>query len=202
MRAGVDQIHDSVKNIRSTSQTSSQSTRQALEEMGDKIQNLDGLSSEQSATLNSILELLKQQFPTKSPNAAARSTSYQTMKTSDDMEMKDIEYNALDDDSLQDALNRLCRFAKVKERTIFSDEADSVIVDIEQMLTFLLRSEGGDQSTSNGSRKRKVPCESESDTDRNLQYQHEVKRFKGLLNSSHCIAINEKSMFDLSYDFQ
>lgn len=199
---GVDQIHDSVKNIRSTSQASSQSTRQALEEMCDKIQNLDGLSSEQSATLNSIFELLKQQFPTKSPNTVARSTSHQTMDTSDDIEIKKIEYNALDDDSLQDALNRLCRFAKEKERTIFSDEADSLIADIEQMLTFLLRSEGGDQSLSNGSKKRKVPCESESDTDRNLQYQHEVKRFKGLLNTSHCIAINEKGVFNLSYDFQ
>ena len=202
MRAGVEQIHDSVKNIRSTSQTSSQSTRQALEEMGDKIQNLDGLSSEQSATLNSILELLKQQFPTKSPNAAARSTSHQTMKTSDDIEMKDIEYDALDDDSLQDALNRLCRFAKEKERTIFSDEADSVIVDIKQMLTFLLRSEEGDRSTSNGNKKRKVHYESESDIDWDLQYQHEVKRFKSLLKTSHCIAINEKGVFNLSYDFQ
>lgn len=196
-RAGVDQIHDSVKNIGTASQTSSQNTRQNIEEMGDKIQNLAGLSAEQSTTLNAILELLKQKLPTKSQQTADENISHEGVEISDEIEMENV-YHA-DGDGLQDALDRLCRFAKEKEKTIFSAEANSVICDIEQMLGFLSKP---DRFSKNENKKRKAPCESESDGDRDLQYQHEVKRFKGLLNASHCVAINEKSNCNFPYDFR
>ena len=113
------------------------------------------------------------------------------METVDEVEAESKTHEATDDDGLQDILNRLSHLAQEKETTLFSDEAESIIRDIEQILAISLKAK---ESTRRVSKRRRESYEDNSNEDRDLQYQREVKRIKGHLTPSLCVGVNEKGI--------
>ncbi len=186
-------VQEDVHNIRTTSQAIGQSTYQAMEQVGDKLRDLTGMSTEQSSTLNAILELLKQQIPVNTRNDDA-GTSLPAVVTHDLTEAKEERNEASNDDDLHAALDRLCQFAKEKERTVFSAEAESIILDIAELLSFLLEADEGVKNVQSRKKIRGGSNGFANKEDRDLQYRKEVKNIKNLIDASHCVAINGKGI--------
>ena len=191
-KAGVDQIHEAVEGLRATSQASNHSTRKALDEMSERMQGLAGLTTGQSSTLNSILELLKKQVVDRSPQKVAESNPHRPTSPSADSGTETAAPQNSDADALEDAIDRLCEFVNEKDKVLFSAEADSLICDIEKMMIFLSENIDCGKAVQNHGKRKGVPDEKYCNDDQDLQYRREVKRMKGLLTSSGCVAINGK----------
>ena len=191
-KAGVDQIHEIVEGLRVTSQASNHSTRKALDEMSGRMQGLAGLTTDQSSTLSSILELLKQQVVDRSPQKVAESSPYRTTSPSADSGTETTAPQNSDEDALEDAIDRLCEFVNEKDKVLFSAEADSLIYDIEKLLIFLSENIDCCKAVQNKGKRKGVTDDTNCNDDQDLQYRREVKRMKGLLTSSGCVAINGK----------
>ena len=197
-----NQVSDSIQALGTIANASHQCTLLSLEQLSDKMQYLSGLSTGQSETLNAtcnaILELLKQQLPAKPLHSAAKAFQHETMlpgamNNSQKVEMEGKAHITSDDDhGLQNALDRLCHFAKQKEKTAFSEEAETVIRNLQHILKLQLlaeeeeRGEGRKDKTYGETYERDI-------THNNLLYQDEVKQIKRMLGASHCVSINEKS---------
>ena len=200
----VNQVSDSIQALGTIANASHQSTLLSLEQLSDKMQYLSGMSSGQSETLNAtcnaILELLKQQLPAIPLHSAAKSnqheaTSPEAMNHSQEVETEGkVHISSCDDHSLQNALDRLCHFAKQKEKTAFSEEAETVIRSLQHILKLLLLAE---EEECGEERKGKTYRESyERDIAHNsLLYKDEVRQIKRMLGASHCVSINEKSQY-------
>lgn len=198
-KTAVDQLNDNVRALETTANTSQQDACLALEQLSNKMQHLSGLptaQSELSATCNAILELLKQQLPAKPQISAAKTLQDEAVppraaETFEEMELEGKSHDSSDDDDdLLCALDRLRQLAKENEKTMFSEEAEAIIHDVQHISDLLFEAE---EDGSRKERKGKRPRKSyESDMDDDLLYQQEVKRIKGLLAVSHCISINEK----------
>ena len=198
----MNQVSDSIQALGTTANASHQSTMQSLEQLSDKMQDLSGLSTGQSetinATCNAILELLKQQLPVKPLQSAAKAFQHESispkrMNYSQEVEPEGKAHiNSGDDHDLQNALDRLCHFAKQKEKTAFSEEAEIVIRNLQLILKFLLLAE--EEERGEGRKSMTYEETSERDiTHDNILYQDEVKQIKRMLGASHCVSINEKS---------
>ena len=193
-KAGVDQIHEIVEDHRATSQALNHSTRKALDDMSERMQGLTGLTTDQSSTLSSILELLKQQVVDRSPPNVAESNPHRPASPSDDSGTEAAVPQNLDEDALENAIDRLCGFVNEKEKVLFSAEADSLISDIEKLLIFLSENIERCKAVRATSKRKGVPEGTDGDDNQDLQYRREVKRMKGLLTSSGCLAINGKGI--------
>ncbi|KAL8823587.1 MAG: hypothetical protein Q9191_005720 [Dirinaria sp. TL-2023a] len=183
-RECVDKVHDIVTDFGQTTQESCQSAGQTLEGIEDKVRALTGMSTGQSTKLDAILEVLKQLLPRNAQHHASAAT-----ETIDDAEIEKKAHEVSEEHGLRDSLNRLSLLAQEKEKTMFSNEAESIICDIEQLLAISLKAE---ESTKAGSKRGRVFYDDDSNDDRHLQYQHEVKRMRGHLTASHCLVVNEK----------
>ena len=204
--AAVNQINDSVQAFGTTANASHQSTLLSLEQLGDKMQHLSGLSIAQSenlnATCNAILELLKQQLPAKPHQSATEAFQHEAVRPgavedSEEMKMEAKAHDSSgDNNDLQHALDRLCHFAKQKEKTVFSEEAETILHNIQHIFELLLEAEE-EECGEKRKGKRLWDLYEEDITDDHQLYQHEAKRIKGLLSASHCISINEKGQYEI-----
>lgn len=167
-----------VQELASTTQASHLSTSFSLHQLGDKVQDLHGMSTGQSEALNQILELLKQNFPTKDSTSRADPV----LSTNGRREIdQGVEKWTVEDENSRDAVYRLCQLANEAEKTVFSEDAEAIIQDLEKMLAMLDRSDAGFDST-----KTRRGDEDDEELGRDM------KRIKGFLYSSHCVEINEK----------
>ena len=200
----MNQVSDSIQALGTVANASHQSTILSLEQLSDKMQYLSGLSTGQSETINvtcnAILELLKQQLPAKPLQSAAKAFQHETtspggMNHFQEAETEGKEHtNSGDDHGLQNALGGLCHFAKQKEKTAFSEEAETVIRSLQHILKLLLLAE--EEERREGSKGKTYGETSErAIMHNNLSYQDEVKQIKRMLGVSHCISINEKSQY-------
>ncbi len=195
------QMRDNVQGIRAASQASDQSSSQALRMLGDKMEGIASLSTEQSNTLEAIFELLKQQFSAKTQETSGDTVPAEAAEASDDVDMDaNAHASSSDYDNLQDSLSRLRHLAQEKQKTLFSAEADAIIHDIEQIFFPPLNAERDERANKdNKGKRRRDSAESNPDSDE-LEYQHEIKRIKGLLTASHCVAVNEKGFSHMLHD--
>ena len=195
------QMRDNMQGIRAASQASDQSSSQALRMLGDKMEDIASLSTEQSNTLEAIFELLKQQFSEKTQEPKGETVLAEAAGTSEDVDMEaNAHASSSDYDDLQDSLSRLRHLAQEKQKTVFSTEADAIIHDIEQIFFSPLKAERDERSNKKNKGKRRrdsTECNPESDE---LEYQHEIKRIKGLLTTSHCVAVNDKGLSHMLHD--
>ena len=200
----MNQVSDSINALGTTVSASHQSTIFSLEQLSDKMEHLSGLSTGQSetvnATCNAILELLKQQLPVKSLESAAKAFQHDTISPGGMNHSQEVEpegkahIDSGDDHSLQSALDRMRHFAKQKQKTAFSEEADTVIRNLQQILKLLLWAE--EEECGEGRKGMTSGETSETDsTHNNLVYQDEVKQIKRMLGVSHCISINAKGQY-------
>ena len=198
----VNQVNDSVQALEMTASTSHQSTLLALAQLNDRMQDLSGLSTGQSETLNAtcnaILELLKQQFPVRSQQSGTESFRHEAIppgaaETDRDMGKDGLgQGNVGSDERLQHAIDRLCHLTQEKEQTVFSAEAETIIHDVQHIFELLLEADEQERVEDRKRKRLRKAYESDMTDDEYLLYQHEVKRIRGFLSASHCIAINEK----------
>ncbi|KAL8751455.1 MAG: hypothetical protein Q9184_006067 [Pyrenodesmia sp. 2 TL-2023] len=188
-------MNNSVQAFGTTANTSHQS----LEQLSDMVQNLSGMSTAQSEILNTIcnaiLELRKQQVP------AAEVSQHNGIPSegptySEEMEMEmeiDTETQDSSDDGngLLHVLDRLCHLAQEIGKTVFSEEAEKSIHDIQDIFELLLQAEEQEHGRESKGKRLWESCDTDN-TEDHLLDQPEVKRIKGLLSASHCISINEK----------
>ena len=197
----MNQVSDSIQALGTTANASHQSTILSLEQLSDRMQYLSGLSTGQSetinATCNAILELLKQQLPAKPLHPAAKAFQHENISPGGMNHSQDVEtdgkahINPGDDHDLQNAFDRLCHFAKQNEKTAFSEEAETVIRDLQHILKLLLWAE--EEKREEGRKGKTHGVTSERDiTHNNRVYQDEVKQIKRMLGASHCVSINAK----------
>ena len=100
---------------------------------------------------------------------------------------------------LSASINRLCSLATEPRKTVFSDEAQCIIADIEKILSLAFR-----EAKSTGiseTKKRKQDQLDNADiaeASRASQRELDLKRMQGLLTSSHCIDVGQRSLSILS----
>ena len=202
--AAVNKVHDSVQALGVAAMTSQQQSMLAFEQLSDKIQHMSGSSTGQSETLNAtcntILELLKQQFPAKPRSSVAEDLRHEAFPHHTSEDPEDIQVDAKsddisgDDNSLLHALDRLRDLAKEAGKTVHCEQAETILGDIQTIFELLLEAEEkGFEKEREGKRSREMY---NSDvTEDQLLYQREVKRIKGFISASQSIAINEKGKF-------
>ena len=197
----VGQILDSVHGIKEASQASDQRSSQALRRLGDRMEDIASLSTEQSNTLEAIFELLKQQFSANNQGTSGATVPAEAAEPSDDTDMDpNAHANSSGYDDLQASLSRLCHLAQEKQKTVFSAEADAIIHDLEQIFFTPLNAKRDERSSKdNKGKRRRDSTESNSESDE-LEYEHEIKRIKGLLTTSHCVAVNDKGLSHMLHD--
>lgn len=183
--------NDKLQHIGTTLQASNLGTQQLLEQVSDKVQNLSGMSSGQSETLNAILNLLRTQV-TEKPSSSVEEMS----RKFDAMEEHKVEVGrereVLDgeEDGIMECLGRLCQLATETNETIFSEDAEAIIRDLECLLDSLSKVEDvSNEAQHRGKRKRQ---EGHSD-DAASQHGNDLKRMKSFLTSSQSIALNGRS---------
>lgn len=195
-KTAVDQINNNIQTLGTTANTSHQDTCLALEQLGNKVQQLSGLSTTQSENLSAIYELLKQQRTAKYQQPVGKASQHEAVspgavETFEEMDLDGKEHDSSDDDDgLLHALDRLCQFAKEKEKTVFSEDAEAIINDVQHICDLL--PEAVEARSVKEMKGKRLRTSYESDMDKNLLYRQEAKRIKGLLTASHCISINEK----------
>ena len=172
-------------------------------ENAPRVTNQDAcLSAEQSNKLNTILELLKERLPAKPEQMGADAVDSEATHFSDDVEMDKNTHEISDSDrGLQVALDRLCQYANENEKMVFSAEADAIIRDIENIFSLYSNVEVKEKHTENQKGKRRGESSESGSDDDDLQYQHEVKRMKGLLIASNGVAINHKGCRKMLCEF-
>ena len=158
----INGINESVKGLGITLDTSSHGTRQLLEQLGDKMQELSDLSTKQSKNLNitytTILKLLKEKSSARSCGSvieAGLSTCAETCRELDKHgeACKNLEN---EEDGLQDALNRLCRLVEETDKTVFSEDAESFMFDLHQVFEVLSKVEGDQAAQDRKGKRRRV----------------------------------------------
>ena len=181
--------HQSVKSLDAKMNSSNTATRQILEELGDKVQNLSGWSAEQSDNSHAILDLLKQLVSEKSPvsdaeppGAAAASNARNACGIEELAETLDE-----DDTDIQECLDRLCRLAEKTATTIYSEDAETIVDDLQNVLDLMMT---GKKCVKDGKGKRRRESHESTTDDKTLQNQREVKRMKGILSASQYISLN------------
>ena len=197
----VGQMRDNVQGIGTASQASDQRSSQALKMLGDKMEDIVSLSTEQSNTLEAIFELLKQQFSAKSQETSGETVPAEAAETPVDVDMDaNAHASSSCDDDLQDSLSRLRHLAQEKQKTMFSAEADAIIQDLEQIFFPPLNAERDERSDMDKKGKRRRDSADSNRNSDELEYQHEVKRIKGLLTASHCVAVNDKGFSHMRHE--
>ena len=184
--------------------TSQQQSMLAFEQLSDKIQHMSGSSTGQSETLNAtcntILELLKQHLPAKPRNSVAEDLRHEAFPHHISEDPKEMQVDAKaqdvsgDDNSLLCALGRLRHLVKEAGKTVYCEQAETILGDIQQIFELSLEAEEkGVEKEKKGKRSREM-YNSNVTADK-LLYQREVKRIKGFISASQSIAINEKGKF-------
>ncbi|KAG8526156.1 uncharacterized protein KY384_000149 [Bacidia gigantensis] len=185
MRKGYETTHSLLQNCTN-----------AVQQQGDKMQELSSLSVDQNANLQRKIELLLERLPPASSvaHAAMAPTEDLPRQTSEDTSRDDrasmAPNAAVAEDGLQEALQRLSQLAHDTDKIVFSEAAEAIIDDIEQILA------QADQESLQASRrregKRKKRSYDDIDEVEEKNLQRNVKRMSGHLVTSHCITVNEK----------
>ncbi len=171
------------------------STRQRVEELSRGVEKLANMSEAQCETMKTTIGVLQDLCVTETSHNFQGSKVHQLPQTSSDGE--DQHHSEEPEEELRASLKRLCSLAAGTERTVFSRDAQDIIDDVEELLNVVssimeIRNHAG----SGNKRKRNgTNCRDQNDpSDEELQYKSGVKRIKGFLATSQCIAVNSKGM--------
>ena len=193
----INQVNGKLQSLEHMPQEIGESAKEALEKVGDRLENLGGMSPAQSEKMDKILALLQQMISVQAQNIMESGTAQGQSEIPEvvDHYSDTDQPQASDDGGLQDALDRLCQIAKDKEGTVFSTEAATIIEDIEHVLTLLVDAEGFASPKINrkGKRKREPTNVENEASEQDQQTIREVKRVKGLLTTSHCLELSSNS---------
>lgn len=175
---------------RGTAQT--ESLKKAVDELTTRISDLAVLSTEQAHTLQAKLEDLHDHTISKRylPSQSGFSSNV-VLSTSSDFS-DGLGYSAhgqsfIDEgeEELARSIERLARLADEKARTASSAEAESIIDDVQTLIDIL--------PPLQTTKRRKVGGQS-LDTLLHL-HQRDLRKIRGLLDSSDTVAVNERCKY-------
>ena len=164
----------------------------AVQAIADKVQNGLSMSAEQSASLAVLLGSLR----------LTDVASYQEAKREDMAASFDEDSGHLSsgvvDKKLQKALHRLSKLVNERPQTVFSDEAELIIEDLECLVVDYMQAESDHQNT-NSMKKRKALYGDWDELDEGKECQEHFKRVKRVLNGSNSVSLNEAGSYSGSF---
>lgn len=183
------------------------STCQDIEGLSARMEKLSYLSEDQSGKLASVLEQLQYLTNAEAKKKSQDSEAHGMPTTSaDDKKSRASDENQMQehDEELKSSLERLCRHAGAKEKTIFSEEAQHIIEDIELLLNAVSSTMETCSYESRGEKRRwcrDYDSDSDAPNDKAPQYKRGIKRIKGVLATSQCILVNPKgALIEVCYN--
>jgi hypothetical protein len=167
----------------------------ATESLRQRLDDLTSISKDQCGTLlEKLAELQKQvedlksakvQPPERRPPPRVEVTDNWRQREEEDHENNDRITE------LSESITRLSSLATTPRKTLFSEEAQSIISDLEK--TLILVSKEAKPCETKETRKRKSEQESDLEVEASPEYQTELdlRRMHGLLISSQLITVNQ-----------
>lgn len=199
-------MDNDVKNIKNTTRLSQSETRHVLNNIREKVDQLPGMSAEQFTVLK---DMLRENGAKIAALQRERVRSVETdvhdfhEKISEDniIEHHDSNHGDETDPMLFESVGRLCSLASQTERMVYSDEAQSLIDDLQHLLGAALK-QASKPSIKGEFLKRKqvladTTCSGTAASD--IEYERDLKRIKGLLTASSDVAVNQAGMLRYSY---
>lgn len=168
-----------------------QASSQAANQISAKLESLSQVSQAQSETIIQLLRQIQQQNSSQhveEPTAASTETPRDAPA-----QACSFNHHRHVEGDITDTIDRLCLLASKKPQTVSSDEAQSVIEDLESILNIVVtrEEEAVCLQESSGKRKRDQhidPPVSSSEK----QYWRDAKRVRSILSATQSIVINEK----------
>ncbi|KAB2570099.1 hypothetical protein DBV05_g11241 [Lasiodiplodia theobromae] len=179
----------------SHSSAAQQTTEQALDALGQKIDSMPSLSQNQFDVIKGMLEQLSIQQERKTDGRQSNSSRPSSIVSEvDENSISDIDSGysvsstfssdlGASSSSILPSITRLCRVVDDKEKTVGSAQAAEIIEDLETLLKMVQ-----DQPPATTGEKRKRDDEAEI-------AKSDIKRVKGLLNLAYYVKVNNESKF-------
>ncbi len=201
----LSQIKYGLEDSQAGTAFSQATTRQCVKEWSNGVEKVRNMSEAQAGTLKAAIELRQDLCPTESSRNLQGSKIHEPSKASADGEndrAQDKLPTEETEEELRTSLERLCSLAAGKERTVFSREAQDIMDNIEHLLNVVSSMmEIRNQKGSEKKRKRQeTHCRDHDEPgDEDSQCKRGVKRMKGLLATSQCIAVNSNGTYQSDY---
>ena len=168
--------------------------RQHVSSFANQMQSCPNASSQQLETLTAMIGQLQDQV--KHLAAGGRHARVQEVSEDTvDVDMdEDSNQNTLGEDieSLDASLGRLFSLASDRRSTVFSLEAQGIIDDIEQLLQLVTKDNC--QRSGKSLRRRRIDEVDDASDQEEIEHQHRVKRIRGVLTASQCLALNSPGL--------
>lgn len=171
----------------------SQASTQAANHLNAKIENLSKSSQEQSDTIIKLLRQIQQHNKSNHVVDYVTASAETPCYTSAQADPFDRHQHV--DGDIGVTIDRLCLLASKKPQTVTSDEAQSIIEDLESIVNIVVAKEEDEEALSrhedNGKRKRDLYSNSPL-FNFDKQYWRDAKRVRRILSASQSITVNEK----------
>ena len=186
--ASLSAIENDMKSHKDASLSAHDQFREAISSLGQKVNRIPGMSAMQSENVCTLIRALQDQIsglsaqigtPEGIPHHVSR--SFETSGNVGNIE------DLGGQDELLESLGRLSRLAKQKEGTIVDEEAQNIIDDLDVLLNAVSMHLSPSKHTAHSSMKRSIGIVDEG----NSIDGRDLKRIRGLLNSSPSIDVNQ-----------
>lgn len=175
------------------------SNHQAVDCLGVRLNDLASMSQGQNETLLEKFEQLHSQIEElKALHSQAPTAISSAARISDKSEQEEetrILANKHRVVELSESIKKLCSLARKPRSTVFSQEAQCIISDVEKILIFV--SEFSQFTETNGSREKKHDQTDDVEFPEALQksqFQLDMGKMRGLLRGSEHVSINQPGL--------
>lgn len=191
-----DRIESNISALKHASLQSYHDTQQALLILSQKIDELPSLSTEQFETIRTISGRLQNQvggMPTGQLSSTIPETQISpshalSEDNSVESRLEDSQYSH--QRNLSKSIQNLCQLAKLKPKTASSEMAQSIIYDLEQLLTAASRAASEIEATQRRSGTYEITYLGQLEQE--VKLKRDIARTRGLLNASFDVEINRK----------
>ena len=164
-----------------------------LNDMNSRMRELVPISPSQSIILVDELKLSKDKAQALTNENLDRATTGQDLNSSMDTNLEDVRQDCPDGNSFQNAINRLTALATENDKTVFSDDAECIIDDVNQMLNSVeVRQSSAGQSTV---RLKRPYCDDLAE--QQVLDARQIKKIRRLLATSEAISLTSQGKFPL-----
>ena len=188
----LNQMQSGLRSVEATSSSLETNICQRVDSIGLDMKNLMDSSSEQADVLKTLSQQLQHQLTERTCVQEPLSQLQDVHDSSNVVEMEDDHNQDIpnnDYEGLDASLDRLFSLASERQSTVFSVEAQSIIDDVEQLLNVISKKVVTQIPEAN-TRKRKLDEVTEPDNAEDLEHKHRIKRIRGSLIASQCLALN------------
>lgn len=180
-------------------------TLQRVEALSSGVERLSNMSEVQAQKMKAAIGLLQDLCITETSQRLRAPNiydSHETLGADEENGVPDEHPREEREEELRTSLKRLCSLATGKKRNVFSREAQDIIEDVEQLLyAVTLTTKSGNREGRETKRKRKKTSNRDRDepSDEETECKRGIKRLKGFLATSQCIAVNSNGTYPADY---